>query len=205
MELRKKPSTAQWLQAAMTHAKITSQAEMARQIEEHLHAGFDRSKVQKMAAGLREMSALEMLAIEEITGFPAPVASRSDFALVPFIDWDKMADLPHEIPVENVPRLAFSDLGEGDFVATRVPDDSMDRISPEGSTIIVDRNDQSLVSEKCYIVAVDGIALFRMYWAPESVRLLPCSQNLKHIPTFAAENRRWSVIGRVRRSILDFT
>lgn len=190
----------------MEHADNISQAELARRLAARLRAGFDRSKVQKMLADTREMSAAEMLAIEEITGFPAPADARVDLVPVPLIDWvtaGKLGEPNSQLPVEKMPRIAFSDLGDGDFFATRVKGDSMDRLSPEGSIIIVNRNDRDLVSGKCYIFAIDGTTTFKMYQADDPPYLAPYSTNPANKPIFPKKKHAWEVVGRVKRTILD--
>jgi len=190
----------------MTHADGMSQAELARQLGQHLSAGFDRSKVQKMLAGTREISAAEMLAIEEITGFPAPVAARNDFVLVPLIDWAgvaKLSDRRAKLPVENVRRLAFTDLEGSELFATQVEGGAMDRLSPEGSTIIVDRGDRELINGKSYLLSVEGVTTFRRYRAGQVAYFAPYSTDPENRPVLPNDQVQWTIIGRVRRTILD--
>jgi SOS-response transcriptional repressor LexA len=201
----KKPTMAQWLQAAMTHANEMSQAELARQIEQRISAGFDRSKVQKMLAGAREMSAVEMLAIEEITGYPAPTAAN-DFTTIPFVEWTDVAKLAAKgarLPAASAKALSFSGLGHGEFFATKVEGDAMERLSPAGSVIVVDRNARQLESGACYILSVDGVTTFRMYRAGDISYFAPYSTDLDIRPVLPNDGQRWSVVGRVRRSVLD--
>lgn len=60
-----------WLQIALNHAGL-SQAEAARQLTARLRRSVDRAAVNKMVKGTREISADELLVLEEITGYPAP-------------------------------------------------------------------------------------------------------------------------------------
>lgn len=188
----------------MTHGGGITQAELARNLELHLSAGFDRSKVQKMLAGLRDMSAEEMLAIEAITGFPAPVAANDDLILVPLIDWNDAEALQNPVAkakAKNMQRHFLSDSSKGDFFATRVEDDSMDRISPVGSTILVDRADRELQDGKCYLFSLGGVVAYRMYRAEKVPHIAPYTLNMDHQPALLDDSTL--VIGRVRRSILD--
>lgn len=207
MALRKKKSNiSQWVAAAMEHADKMSQAELARRLASRLRVGFDRSKMQKILADRREVSAEEMLAIEEITGFPAPAEARSALMPVPLVDWvsaGRLASSESQIPVERVPLLAFADLGQGDFFATRVQGDSMDRVSPEGSTIIVDRNDKTLVGGRCYVFSVKGETTFKMYQADDPPYLAPYSTNPANKPIFPKKKNDWEIVGRVKRTLLD--
>ena len=116
---------AQWVEAALLHRSI-SQAELAKELAQRLRVDFDRSKVNKIVLDKRQVSAEEMLAIEEITGFPAPAALRSvpkdtkaqRVVQVPLLDSvtaGKLKSPSSQIPVEDVPLLAFADLGRGEI------------------------------------------------------------------------------------------
>lgn len=62
-----------WLVSALRHAAGLSQAELARKLTEKLGRSIDRAAVNKMAKpGGRGIAADELLAIAEITGYPAP-------------------------------------------------------------------------------------------------------------------------------------
>lgn len=70
---------ARWVRAAALHADM-SQAELARQLQAKLSRPYDRAAINKMMLDRpkrgqksRRVSAEEMLAISQITGFPAPV------------------------------------------------------------------------------------------------------------------------------------
>lgn len=190
----------------MEFADAMPQAELGRRLAMRLRVGFDRSKVQKILKGLREVSAEEMLAIEEITGFPAPAEARAALVPVPLVDWvsaGKLAEPQSQLPVEKVPLLAFADLGKGDFFATRVRGDSMDRLSPEGSIIIVDRNDKQLIGGKCYIFSIKGETTFKMYQADDPPYLAPYSTNPLNKPIFPKRKNDLEIVGRVKRTVLD--
>lgn len=189
----------------MTHAEEMQQAELARRLGARLRRDYDRSMVNKMLLGRREVSAEEMLAIEEITGYRAPVEAASKQALVPVLDMvsaGKLADLSTQIPAEDVPLVAFADLGPGDFFALRVVGDSMDRISPEGSLIVVNRADRDLVAERPYVFSLRGEATYKL-WQPRPPHLAPHSWNAANKPIFLKGMKGLEVVGRVRRTVLD--
>lgn len=127
-------------------------------------------------------------------------------AQVPLLSWvsaGKLADAHSQIPMEDVPLLAFADLGRGDFFALRVQGDSMDRVSPDGSTVIVNRADKTLVAGKPYVFALRGETTYKL-WQPEAPPYLaPYSTNPTHKPIFVHRRRELDVIGRVRRTVLD--
>lgn len=183
-----------------------TQAELARRMESRLRTEFDRSKVNKILKDQRQVSAEEMLGIEEITGYPAPAEARLTLMRVPLVDWvsaGKLAAPASQIPIENTPLLLFADLGHGDFFATKVRGDSMDRLSPEGSTIIVNRNDKELIGGKCYVFAVKGETTFKMYQVDDPPYLAPYSTNPANKPIFPKRKSDWEIVGRVKRTLLD--
>lgn len=209
----KKSPMSQWVESAMTHAAL-SQADLARRLQERLRVDFDRSKVNKIVIDKRKVSAEEMLAIEEITGFPAPAALRDErsskvgpkLLQVPLLDSvaaGKLKSPSSQIPVEDVPLLAFADLGRGEFFALKVDGDSMDRISPEGSTIVVNKADRQLISGRCYVFAHRGETTFKMWQGGEHEHLAPYSTNPIHKPIFLKRKSDMEVIGRVKRTVLD--
>lgn len=126
---------------------------------------------------------------------------------VPLVDTvpaGRLAAPMSQIPVDQVPLLAFADLGRGEFIALTVRGDSMDRISPDGSTIIINKADRTLVSGKPYVFCVRGEVTFKL-WRPEPARLQPFSTNPIHEPVYVkskADGEKY-VIGRVKRTVLD--
>lgn len=124
---------------------------------------------------------------------------------IPQLSWvsaGKLVDASSQIPVEDVPLLAFADLGRGDFFALKVSGDSMDRISPDGSVIVVNRADRTLVAGKSYVFSVRGETTFKL-WHPDPPYLAPYSTNPTHEPKFIKRRGDLEVVGRVRRTVLD--
>ncbi len=139
----------------------------------------------------------------------APVLAappRSPIIQVPLVSWvsaGRLADAESQIPVEDVPLLAFADLGRGDFFALKVEGDSMDRLSPDGSVIVVNREDRNLVADRPYVFRhrIEG-ATFKL-WQPDPDRLQPHSWNAANKPIFIRRKNDFEVIGRVKRTVLD--
>lgn len=198
----------------MSHSSM-GQSDLARALQSRLGADFDRSKVNKIVGGTRKVSAEEMLAIEEVTGFPAPAALRGSassgkpakVSQVPVLDIvtaGKLKSPASQIPVEDVPLLAFADLGRGEFFALTVQGDSMDRLSPDGSVIVVNQADRTLVSGKAYVISQRGEATFKL-WRSDPPRFAPYSTNPSHEPIFVKSKTEAEkmVVGRVKRTVLD--
>lgn len=125
---------------------------------------------------------------------------------VPLLSWvsaGKLADPATQIPLDEVPFLAFADLGRGDFFALTVDGDSMDRVSPHGSIIVVNRSDHALVSGRCYVFAVRGEITYKRWQDDDTPYLEPFSTNPTHKVTLLKRKRDLEVVGRVRRTLLD--
>ena len=139
---------------------------------------------------------------------PAPqAATEADLRRIPLLDKvtaGKLRASSSQIPVEDVPLLAFADLGRGDFFALTVDGDSMDRWSPDGSIIVVNQADRTLVSGKAYVISQRGEATFKM-WRPDPPRFAPYSTNPSHEPIFVRSKAEAEklVVGRVKRTVLD--
>ncbi|MFT4162737.1 LexA family protein [Rhizobium sp. SYY.PMSO] len=96
--------------------------------------------------------------------------------------------------------VTVGQLPEGDWIALEVVGDSMDRISPPNSIIIVNRADKRLVPNACYVIAdEDGQATYKRY-RPSPDRFEPVSTNSAHEPIFPDNTP--PVVGRVKMSIL---
>lgn len=105
-----------------------------------------------------------------------------------------------DIRDEQIGSITVGQLTQGDWIALRVEGDSMDRISPPDSVIVVNRAEKQLVPNACYVIAdEDGRASYKRY-RPNPDRFEPVSNNLAH-ETIYPENMP-PVIGRVRMSIL---
>ena len=64
----------QWVARALRRSGL-SQTALAEALSKELRAQIDRSKVNKIVLGKRELSAEEMIAVSKITGAPLPVPS----------------------------------------------------------------------------------------------------------------------------------
>lgn len=123
---------------------------------------------------------------------------------VPLISWvsaGKLEGVCHTETAYDAPRIPVAGLPSGEWIALDVSGDSMDRLSPPGSRIIVDRRDTELRSGACYVVITEqGEATFKRYKSNPD-RLEPVSTNPTHEPLFP--HGPLTVVGRVRRTILD--
>lgn len=138
---------------------------------------------------------------------PPPERRAREVVRVPLLDRvtaGKLKAPVSQIPVEDVPLLAFADLGRGDFFALTVEGDSMDRIAPEGAMIVVNQADKTLVAGKPYVVSDRGAVTFKL-WKPGPPRFAPFSFNPIHEPIYvkSKEAAEKMVVGRVKRAVVD--
>ena len=167
-----------------------SQADLARQLTDKLGRSIDRAAVNKMVLTHpkkgqkpRKISADEMLAIEEITGFPLTAHSSAQITNVRILSWinaGKLKDVQSIMPADIKGIIPVAGLSPGDWVAFEVEGDSMDRVAPPGAFICVDRNDRALVDRKFYVFSTpDGSATFKRYRSDPD-RMQPFSNNPEH-------------------------
>jgi SOS-response transcriptional repressor LexA len=187
--------------------KATGSRDTIRSIRRNVAAGVQRGisteTVRKLAAVLQTT---EQWLLSEIgpASVEQPLIGQA-IRMVPLLSWvsaGRMLDADVQIPMDDVPLLGFSDLGRGDFFALRVQGDSMDRVSPEGSIIVVNRAERTLINGRCYVFSVHGQTTYKR-WHAEPPYLAPYSTNPAHEPIFLKRRGEAEVIGRVRRSMLD--
>ncbi|MDP8249598.1 LexA family protein [Pseudochrobactrum saccharolyticum] len=105
--------------------------------------------------------------------------------------------------LDNHPTMRITDLPRGEWVALKVTGDSMDRISPPESIILVNRRDKTLVPGSCYVVFDDdGRATYKRYRSNPD-RFEPVSTNPNHEPIFPREGNTPQIFGKVKRTILN--
>lgn len=98
---------------------------------------------------------------------------------VPEIDYVAASELaettdPYRSDDPDAPYIEVAGLPHDNFIALKVQGDSMNRVAPEGSKIIVDLNDRELVNRRLYVFRDGSSATFKMYRS-DPVRLEPQS------------------------------
>lgn len=132
-------------------------------------------------------------------------ARMGDLSYVPLLSWVSAGNLITPDGVtdhRDAPHVPVPDLDEsGEWIALRVDGDSMDRISPPDSIIIVNLRDRRLVPNACYVVSdEDGSATYKRFRPPNE--WAPVSTNPLHQPIKLLAGSEPRIIGRVRKSIL---
>lgn len=171
------------------------------------YLGVGRDVVTRMtneAAGkeTRRILAHELHVLEKFFG-SAPPSGGAAFE-VPLVSWvaaGQLASTDAVLDAEDCERIAVPDLDpKGDWIALAVQGDSMDRISPPDSIIVVDRKDRKLVPNACYVIDDgEGGATYKRFRSGP-MRFEPVSTNPAHEPIFPDNTPK--IIGRVRMSIL---
>ena len=181
-----------------SQVKLAEKSGVSQQLISQLETGKNQTTTELPAIA----SALGV-AVHEIDEAYTPDEGGIPTATVPHLSWISAgAMLREDIADEARGAIRVADLPPtGDWIALTVVGDSMDRISPPESIILVDRRDKRLISNACYVIADDeGNATYKRY-RPGPVRFEPVSTNPIHEPIFPEHDP--IIVGRVRRSILE--
>lgn len=136
---------------------------------------------------------------------PSDNAASAPLFSMPVISWataGKLGDPSTQIPEVDAPLIVLNGLESGNYFATRVDGDSMNIVSPEGSTIIVNRSEIDLIPGRAYIFSHRGKTTYKR-WQDDPPRLQPYSTNPANEAIFPKSADDWDVVGRVRRTIFD--
>lgn len=122
---------------------------------------------------------------------------------VPLVSWVSAGKLSSDSAVDEALGAAKAVLPSGDWIALRVDGESMDRISPPGSIIFIDRRDKRLVNGGFYVIDDgEGGSTYKRFRAGP-MRFEPVSKN-KDLPTLFPDNEP-TIVGRVKLTTLDLT
>ncbi len=182
--------------AGLSQATLAEKAGVSQQLVSQLENGKNSATTE--LPGLAYALGVPVHAIDDAY---TPDTSGIPTTPVPLVTWVSAGNLMQpDITVERLATLYFTDLPPGDWLALQVKGESMNRISPDGSTIIVNRKDKTLISNKCYVIDDgEGHATFKRYRSNPD-RFEPVST--EDFPTLFPDNTP-TVIGRVHRSFMD--
>jgi SOS-response transcriptional repressor LexA len=133
-------------------------------------------------------------------------AERRAAREVPVIGWVQAGQLTDVTAIQDISdadTVTTDGLGPGEWFATDVVGDSMDRVSPEGSRIFVNASDRHPVAGRFYLFSLRGETTYKRFYDDPVTRLEPFSTNPVNRPIFPAKDSDWLVIGRVFRSVID--
>lgn len=141
--------------------------------------------------------------VEQIASAVGYARGRRGARTIPVFSWVAAGRMHEpEAQLEPSETIEISGLPAGDYFGTRVQGDSMDRLSPSGSLIIVNRAETELIRGRRYIFNYRGETTYKR-WEPDPDRLMPESTNPANESIFPRNHSDWSVIGRVRLTLLD--
>lgn len=151
----------------------------------------------------RNIDGDEMLAIGEITGFPAPWSgSANQIPVLDKIQAGKLAPSISQATAENMKTVSVPNLPKGDYFALEVEGNSMNRLTPPGSIIIVNRRDKQLIPGAAYVFLVEGETTFKR-WKIKPESLDPDSKDKDYKPISIDRKKGFEVLGRVIKRIVD--
>lgn len=131
----------------------------------------------------------------------AEPVSAIDVPLIPMISAGQLTTHDGVTSFEDFPTISALDLPEGDWIALRVEGDSMNKISPPGSIIFVNRKDRRLVQNGCYVVSDElGNSTYKRYRQNDDPPFQPASYHSVDAPEL---DGAISIVGRVRRSVIE--
>lgn len=178
---------------------LAQESKVSQQLISRLERGIDlsTSKLPKLARALGVL--VSDLDPEYVVDEP-----EHKTTLVPRLPLVSAGDwwLPEQISEgDDLPTLAVADLPPGDWIAIGVDGSSMDRISPPGSIIIVNRAEKALAPNACYVIRdEDGRSTYKRY-RPNPPRFEPVTFSDGHETIFP--KGKVDVVGRVRRSFIE--
>lgn len=154
---------------------------------------YERGERDPALSHLRRIAQRFKVTVAEVIGEPAPKP-------VPIVSWVSAGKLRASHPVyeSDILRVVHvANLPTGNWMALEVDGDSMNRIAPPGSIIVVNRSDERLLDGKFYVFGNDeGEATFKRYRSnPE--RLQPFSTNPDHETHYLTEEMK--LVGRVHQ------
>lgn len=176
-----------------------------RDIVEERKFSFRQANVPLVAQAMR-WTVAELNAAIQGEDPPPKRVERRKLQWAPLLDnvqAGKLASPMSQIPADQARKIAVSGISGAEIFALKVEGTSMDKVSPEGSIIIVDRSDRALIKGKFYVFYVMGDTTYKR-WQADPDYLEPYTNDTdQHKPLYISKKRDMEVIGRVKRTILD--
>ena len=170
-------------------------------------AAWEKDQRTPSRLDVRRLAMKLAVPVNVLEGLPSGDGTGISAQRVPMLSWVSAGELREieSLSAVNADEwITAADLPPGDYFATEVRGDSMDRWSPEGSIILVNVADRRLISGKAYVFSVRGETTYKVYQREPVVRLEPYSTNPSNRTIFPTDND-WVVVGRVARSYIDLS
>jgi SOS-response transcriptional repressor LexA len=160
------------------------------------------TEVEPMARYLEwpESHLLDMIGGRGTSNVGAPSKPSVNVPVISWVQAGRYAEITDPYPPGAHDREVLITHDKTTLIALTVQGGSMNRIAPEGSTIIVDYSDKQLISGKCYVIKSDGEATFKRYRA-NPTRFEPHSYEEGHETIYPAGPV--DVVGKVIKVITD--
>lgn len=192
------------LDAAQASFRATGSRDTIRNWQRAAKAGKDSGASMKTLEPVAAVLETNVPWLTDGTGSETGLASSLIATEAPIIAWVSAGILSSDSAIDEAIGTAKAVLPHGDWIALRVEGESMDRISPPGSIIFVDRSDKRLVGGGFYVID-DGFgqSTYKRFIARPKMRFEPVSKN-KTLPALYPDNEP-TVVGRVKLTMLDLT
>lgn len=168
-------------------------------------AAWEKDKHEPSREDVGKLATLLGVTRAHLEGTDSFIAEGEIGFIVPVLNWVSAGSVTDVESLEAAGAsqlIRINDLPPGTYFATEVRGDSMDRISPEGSMIVVNIADKRLISNKPYVFALGSGTTYKLFRREPVMRLEPYSTNPVHDPIFL-QDPDWRVVGRVVRSWID--
>lgn len=168
-------------------------------------SSWERGRTEPTRDDVKRVAAALDVPLAELEGPFIVPASDGRVHSIPLLSWTtagSLRDPTNQLDLTDCPMLEMGGLEAGDYFATVIEGDSMDRVSPDGSTVIVNRDDIRPVPGRAYIFSYRGETTYKR-WQADPDRLEPFSTNPRHHAIYTRSAADWLVVGRVRRTIFD--
>ncbi len=123
---------------------------------------------------------------------------------MPIVPWPAAARIRSTGDLEQFEdheRLTIGRLPKGDYFATKLPNDSMDRVVPMGSLIVVRIDNSFPEAGGYYLFTLDGVTVFCRFEDRPCVRFEPCSWNPENHIQYLDPNQAVDPIGVVTLAV----
>lgn len=198
------------LRAAMKRAKLTQKEACERwgwnpnTLKSNMNGKIDYGYKKAQVYGGRLKVRAEWLydGQGEMTEQPRNRRATMEIPVIAWVSAGQLADIGDLQEIEELDRLTVDGLPEGSYFATPVVGDSMDRVSPEGSTIIVRADKSRPIQGGYYVLSLNGETTYKRYYDDPVVRFEPHSTNPANRPIYPPREN-WEVVGQVVRSFID--
>lgn len=194
--------------AAARKARGISQAELGNVVHvgQTTVSSWEKGRTEPTREAVKKIAQYFRMEIAELEGVSPAEAEPKRFREIPIISWVSAGQVREPaamLTTRYAKQMMVDDLPGGDYFATDVRGDSMDRVSPEGSRVVVNVNDREPQPGKFYLFSLRGETTYKRFRNDPVIRFEPFSTNPANETIYPKADKDWVVIGRVVRSYLN--